>query len=647
MLTHIDRYEVKTEMGSGGMASVFRAYDPHFKRDVAIKVLRQTYLASEDLRQRFEQEAYIIASLEHYAIVPVYDFGTFENNPYIVMRLMTGGSLEARLTADPLEMTQIDLVLRRICSALDKAHANHVIHRDLKPANILFDEDGMPYLADFGIARLTAGTQTKTMSGTPSYMAPEQIQNQPLAPPTDVYQMGVIFFQMLTGALPYQADNTMALMYKHVNEPIPSLVAFKPDVAPKFQEIVHQALAKEPADRPQTAGALYKLFAEQNSRPYISPTGQPRPFETFDTVVDPTTPPVPASPPPAPSPSASSPSASPPRSRTWLWLLGGAIILALILGLGGAIFSNLTAGAPTAETPADAPTAVPIVVVITSEAGEVVQTEVTATPIVVTATPQPGGIAGNPDPATPTATATASPAPQIETNTIGASVTGQPITAVQLGDGERAIIFVGGVHAGFVPASVTVMENMLTYFSDNMDEIPANVTLYLIPSANPDSPEAPGDVAGRLNANGVDLNRNWDCNWSPEAVWRNEPVGAGSEPFSEPEVAALRDFILSTEPVGVFFWHGRATGGLVSPGGCLTISEHSIPMAEAFATAANYGTANFDNIANYEVNGDSVNWLDAQGIPAVSVLLPDYDDPDFARNLRGAKAVLTLAAGEE
>jgi serine/threonine protein kinase len=261
----IGRYQIKAQLGRGGMATVLRAHDPRFKRDVALKMLPREFLHEPTFLARFEREAQTMAQLDHPAIVPVYDFGEDKGQPYIVMRLMSGGSLADRLKQGTVPLEQINTILQRIGSALDHAHSRGVIHRDLKPANILFDQYNDPFLADFGIAHLLAagGTLTqKSVIGTPAYMSPEQIQgNETLDGRSDIYTLGVILFEMLTGRPPYQAETLPKVMMKHVLDPIPNPREAKPDLPPGCDELITQVMAKDRAKRYGSAVALAAAFA--------------------------------------------------------------------------------------------------------------------------------------------------------------------------------------------------------------------------------------------------------------------------------------------------------------------------------------------------------------------------------------------------
>jgi tRNA A-37 threonylcarbamoyl transferase component Bud32 len=254
------RYQILGEIGRGGMARVYRALDPRFEREVAVKVLPSEVLDDPRFRARFEREAKVIAALEHPAIVAVYDFGDQDGQPYLVMRYMPGGSLRERLLEGKLDPAKGGNIVRRLASALDYAHGKGIIHRDLKPGNILFDARGDPCLTDFGIVKMAQGGTTLTgdsIIGTPAYMSPEQAQGEThIDGRTDIYSLGVVLFEMLTGRQPYSADTPISLALKHIREPIPHLGDFDAELMPQLQEIIDKAMAKSPADRFTTAGQM-------------------------------------------------------------------------------------------------------------------------------------------------------------------------------------------------------------------------------------------------------------------------------------------------------------------------------------------------------------------------------------------------------
>jgi serine/threonine protein kinase len=257
----IGRYEVKSEIARGGMATVYHAYDPRFERDVAIKVLPRTLLHDPQFRARFEREAKTIALLEHPAIVPVYDFGEEDGQPYIVMRYMSGGSLTERLRQGPISLQETAQIITRLAPALDAAHSHQIIHRDLKPGNILFDQYDNAYLSDFGIARMSTSTTAtltgESILGTPGYMSPEQVQGEKtIDGRSDIYALGVLIFQMLVGRIPYQADTPAKIMMMHLLQPVPNILEIRADLPIGIGELVHQAMAKRPEERYATASAL-------------------------------------------------------------------------------------------------------------------------------------------------------------------------------------------------------------------------------------------------------------------------------------------------------------------------------------------------------------------------------------------------------
>ena len=260
-------YEVKSELGRGGMATVYRAYDPRFEREVAVKVLPSELLhADPQFRLRFEREAKIIAQLEHSAIVPVYDVGEADGQPYFVMRYMTGGSLSDRIKSGGLTMEDAVQILSTIAPALDEAHSNGIVHRDIKPSNILFDKRGNPYVSDFGIAKLsqaqTGNVTGSAIIGTPAYMAPEQAQGTEVDGRADIYALGIILFEILTGKQPYEADTPMAVAIKHITDPVPHIRETNPQLPESMDTIIQTAMAKDKTQRFSTAVEMTDALRE-------------------------------------------------------------------------------------------------------------------------------------------------------------------------------------------------------------------------------------------------------------------------------------------------------------------------------------------------------------------------------------------------
>jgi LysM repeat protein len=237
--------------------------------------------------------------------------------------------------------------------------------------------------------------------------------------------------------------------------------------------------------------------------------------------------------------------------------------------------------------------------------------------------------------------------------TIGYSVRGRPIEAYTFGDGPNTLIFVGAHHGGYEWNTAVLAYEVIDYLEANPGVVPVAVTAHIIPAANPDGIyEVTGKVgrfratdvfdidtfSARFNANNVDLNRNWDCDWTANAFWRDQPVSGGSEPFSEVENQVLRDFITQQEQVEVVvFWHSQAT--LVSPGNCDARHQPSIDMATTYARAANYPVQEF---SAYEITGDASNWLAKEGVPSFSVELTDHETTDWNQNRAGVLALLNL-----
>src|SRR3954470_5380873 len=226
------RYRLEHLLGRGGMSEVYAAEDQELGRRVALKLL-----APDADNARFEREARAVASLAHPNITQLYDYGEDGGRPYIVLEYVPGGTLEERLrSGSPPSDDETFGIAAGVAAGLAHAHARGVVHRDLKPANVLFDEEGRPKLADFGIARLAAGegtlTEAGTVLGTAAYISPEQASGEPATPASDVYSFGVLLFRMLTGALPFVANDALALVDMHRNKPAPAVRSVNPAAAP-------------------------------------------------------------------------------------------------------------------------------------------------------------------------------------------------------------------------------------------------------------------------------------------------------------------------------------------------------------------------------------------------------------------------------
>ena len=252
----IGRYEIESELTTGGMGVIILAKDPYIQRQVIVKILMYSRTLDAIYRDFFQNEAEVIAALEHPCIVPIYDFGWHGQQPYIVMRYMSGGSLQERLNKEDIKMTEMGHILKRVAEALDAAHAKGIIHRDIKPSNILFDSSGEAFLSDFGIAtsKSFSDEDGDWLVGTPAYMSPEQSQGNHVDGRSDVYALGVTLYRLLTGQLPFSSNSTTALINAHLEQPVPDIRTIKENIPSVWQEVVSKAMAKDPADRYPTAG---------------------------------------------------------------------------------------------------------------------------------------------------------------------------------------------------------------------------------------------------------------------------------------------------------------------------------------------------------------------------------------------------------
>jgi YVTN family beta-propeller protein len=252
-------YEIVEAIGRGGMAVVYKALQPTLRRFVAIKVLPPYFVHEEGFRQRFQQEAETVAQLQHPNILPIFDYGQEGEVLYIVMPLVTGGTLRQWLAREA-PLAHAIHILDRILNALEYAHSQQVIHRDIKPGNILLSPEDWPLLADFGLAKLVEpslrATRSGSIIGTPEYMAPEQSQGGPVDQRTDLYALGIILYEMLTGRRPFEGQTPMAVILRHIQDAVPSPRQFNPQLSSVWDEVIYRSLAKQPAERYPSARAM-------------------------------------------------------------------------------------------------------------------------------------------------------------------------------------------------------------------------------------------------------------------------------------------------------------------------------------------------------------------------------------------------------
>ncbi len=268
-------YQIVAPLGEGGMAAVFKAFQPGMDRYVALKILPRHFASDPQFIGRFKQEAKVLAQLQHPHILPVFDFGEADGYTYIAMPLVESGTLTSVLHGQPLPLGQIRNIVSQIGDALDYAHSRGLIHRDVKPSNVLVDNRGNCLLTDFGIARIIEGTahftSTGGVIGTPAYMSPEQGRGSDVNTRSDIYSLGIMLYEMVVGRVPFNAETPIAIVFKHIQDPLlpPSLV--NPDTPEDLELVILKALAKDPEDRFATAGDMVRAL--QKAIPATGSTG--------------------------------------------------------------------------------------------------------------------------------------------------------------------------------------------------------------------------------------------------------------------------------------------------------------------------------------------------------------------------------------
>lgn len=261
-----DRYQLDRPIGIGGMAEVFLAFDRLLQRQVAIKILNRAYASDPSFVERFKREAQAAAALDHPHVVPTYDWGATGDTYYIAMGYVAGENLKQVLQArGPLPEAEALRIAADVADALEAAHQRGIVHRDIKPHNILLDEHGQVKVTDFGIAKSGGSaqlTETSVVLGTASYIAPEQANQQPVDGRSDIYSLGIVAYELLAGRAPFLGDSIVSVALLHLQEPPPPIRLFRPGISPAVEQVVLKALAKDPADRYQTAGEMRQALKQ-------------------------------------------------------------------------------------------------------------------------------------------------------------------------------------------------------------------------------------------------------------------------------------------------------------------------------------------------------------------------------------------------
>lgn len=271
-------YRILAPLGEGGMAAVYKAFQPGVDRFVALKVLPQQYAKDPQFVERFEREAKVLAKLQHPHILPVHDFGEAEGYTYIVMPFVESGDLASLMTMQHLSLPEISRIIGQVGDALDYAHSQGIVHRDVKPSNILVDQRGNCLLSDFGLAKIVSGYSNKLTGsgfvvGTPEYMAPEQGMSEAVDGRCDIYALGVILYELVTGRVPFSAETPVAVILKHVSDPLPPPRKIDPQIPEAVEQVILKAMAKSPGDRYAMPGDMIKALetAIQGTTPAQQP----------------------------------------------------------------------------------------------------------------------------------------------------------------------------------------------------------------------------------------------------------------------------------------------------------------------------------------------------------------------------------------
>lgn len=342
---NVGAYQIIEQVGKGGMATVYKAYHAAMDRYVAIKILPFQFAQNKEFNERFKREIRTIAKLEHPRILPVYDSGEHEGTPYLVMRYLDAGTLKDRIEEGGLTLEETNHIFTQLADALSYAHSQEIIHRDIKPSNVLLTERGDIFLTDFGIAKLigehTQFTVSGAITGTPAYMSPEQGEGRAIDARSDIYALGVVLYEMVTGRVPFEAETPLAVILKHLQAPLPPPSQLNPHLHSALERVILKALAKNREDRFATVtemlaawkAAMDEAGSDSSVAAPPAPAGQVAPIPILS-------PPLTEA---EPSPAGTAAAASAPRRP---WMVVSLILVGVVcLCLGGfAVFRACCAG---------------------------------------------------------------------------------------------------------------------------------------------------------------------------------------------------------------------------------------------------------------------------------------------------------------
>lgn len=362
----IGRYHILEQLGEGGMAIVYKAYDTHLECEVAVKIIRTENIPPKLLDhalKRFARESKVLVQLDHPNIVRVTDVGEFEGIPWLVMPLLSGGTLKKKMKTHGRYQWQDALrILIPVADALAYTHSKKVVHRDIKPSNLLFTKDGTPKVSDFGIAKILEAadnvelTGTSAAVGTPEYMAPEQITSKNIDSRADIYSLGIVLYEMITGKRPFEAVTPMAVMIQHAHDPLPRPSKIVTDLPDSVEYLLIKALAKQPEDRFASMGdfsaAMQALLVNPQTAAYAVEDDAQDTLQTMDDLETSDSFQSNAEPPKIPPllPQSNPDSFPKRKSKAWLFVLAGLAVVAILILVFVRPMRNTHTAAPVEET---------------------------------------------------------------------------------------------------------------------------------------------------------------------------------------------------------------------------------------------------------------------------------------------------------